>query len=179
MNINQLLFLKYFQKKQRKQSNNFINFDKVKKILLLGDMKCFENRELNEIVSRYEAVGKQVKTLIYTDRAYFPKEISQKVWNKNLFSKREVNLFGRPKAKILNDIAVQDFDLLVDLSVVPSLPAMYVIAAVNATCKIGLKELDVPLYNLIIDVNSSKNSGNDLKLITVFEKIDYYLKKIN
>ncbi|MDR2824372.1 MAG: hypothetical protein LBB41_04140, partial [Prevotellaceae bacterium] len=75
MNIKQFLFLKYFNKKQRKASSNFVNFDKVKKIMLLIDMECFESRELNEIVNRYEADGKQIKTLIYTDRISFSKEI--------------------------------------------------------------------------------------------------------
>jgi len=178
MNINKFLFLKYFNKKQHKSSSNFINFDKVKKILLLADTVCLDNNELNKIVSKYEEAGKWIKTLIYTENVYFPKEISQNFWNKSVFSKRDTNFFSRPKAHILNDIAAQEFDLLIDLTATPSLPTMYIVATTNATCKIGLKELEFPLYNLVFDVNLSEKSDNNSNLITVFEKINFYLKKI-
>jgi len=179
MNVSNFLFLKYFNKKQHKGSSNFINFDKVKKILLLADTSCLDNNELNKIVSRYEEAGKNIKTLIYTDKVYFPKEISQKFWNKSVFSRRDTNFFGRPKAHILNDIASQDFDLLIDLLTTPSLPTMYIVATANATCKIGLKELEFPLYNLVIDVNLQEKRDENSNLNSIFEKIDFYLKKIN
>jgi hypothetical protein len=179
MNISKFLFLKYFNKKQHKSSSNFINFNKVKKILLLADTACLDNNELNKIVSKYEEESKQIKTLIYTEKMYFPKEISQNFWNKSIFSKRDINFFSRPKAHIINDIATQEFDLLIDFTLTPSLPTMYIVATANATCKIGLKELEFPLYNLVFDVNLSEKSGNNSNWISIFEKIDFYLKKIS
>jgi len=178
MNIKRFLFLKYLNKKQHKLSSNFVNFDKIKKILLLADTACLDNNELNRIVSRYEQEGKQIKTLIYSDKMNFPKEISQNFWNKSIFSKRDTNLFSRPKAHLLNDIATQDFDLLIDLNATPSLPTMYVVATANATCKIGLKELDFSIYDIVIDVDLQETKRENSNLLTVFEKIDFYLKKI-
>lgn len=178
MNINTFLFLKYFNKKQHKLSSNFVNFDKIKKILLLADTACLDNNDLNKIVSRYEQEGKQIKTLIYSDKMNFPKEISQNFWNKTIFSKRDTNFFLRPKAHILNDIAAQEFDLLIDLTTTPSLPTMYIVATANATCKIGLQELEVSIYDIVIDVNLQEKKHENSNLITVFEKIDFYLKRI-
>ncbi|MCL2597252.1 MAG: hypothetical protein FWD66_06285 [Paludibacter sp.] len=178
MNIKTFLFLRYFNKKKHKTSSNFVNFDKIKKILLLADTVCLDNNELNKIVGRYEQEGKQIKTLIYSDKINFPKEISQNFWNKAIFSKRDTNFFSRPKAHILNDIAAHDFDLLIDLNATPSLPTMYTVATANATCKIGLQELEISIYDIVIDVNLLETKRENSNLITVFEKIDFYLKKI-
>lgn len=179
MNINSFLFLKYFNSKQNKGNSNFLNFDKVKKILLLADTVCLNNNELNKIVSRYEKEGKQIKTLIYSDKMNFPKEISQKFWNKSIFGRRDTNFFLRPKSHILNEISTQEFDLLIDLSATPSLPTMYIVAVANATCKIGLNKFEIPLYNLVINSNLEGKNSHNSNLITIFEQIDFYLKKIN
>ncbi|MDR1585361.1 MAG: hypothetical protein LBS07_04200, partial [Prevotellaceae bacterium] len=67
------------------------------------------------------------------------------------------------------------FDLLIDLSLRPLLPLMYIVLHAKAYCKAGTAKIKHPVFDFMMDI-SAKTPNMDEK--SVFEQIIFYLKSI-
>ncbi len=109
--------------------------------------------------------------------AYYPsKEIPQEFLMRkgaNLFSKKEVNWFGKPLAPFTEEFAKMDFDILIDLSMEEIFPLKWIATLSIAKFKVSnLSYPDTP-YDLVINVKQTDS------LEYYISQVKHYLNLIN
>ena len=101
------------------------------------------------------------------------KETLATVSNSLLMNNGNVNLFGKPRSGDGLQFFHQEFDILIDLSIVKSIALQYLLIHTAAKFKIGWKSEDPNIYDLEIDVNANPQCR------FLMEQIIYYLEKLN
>ncbi|MFP4555259.1 MAG: DUF6913 domain-containing protein [Bacteroidales bacterium] len=109
--------------------------------------------------------------------AYYPgKEIPQEFLMRkgaNLFSKKEVNWYGKPLAPFTEEFAKMDFDILIDLSMEEVFPLKWVATLSVAKFKVSSLMYPNPPYDLLINVKQTDS------LEYYISQVKHYLNLIN
>ncbi|MEE4196101.1 MAG: hypothetical protein V2I54_00525 [Bacteroidales bacterium] len=91
----------------------------------------------------------------------------------NFFCKKDLTWYYKPKNESVNQFILQDFDLLIDLSLKEYFPLYYIGQLSNASFKIGRQPEKYQYQDLMIDIG--KNHSIDY----LIEQIKHYLTIIN
>lgn len=134
---------------------NSNDFDEV-----IGFLSYLNNRHLNVSVIGFFP-GKEIP----------PKMILRK--DTGIFTRNDVNWYGKPRVEFVDDFCKQDFDILIDLSMEEVFPIRWISSLSKAKFKVGNLNYSGNPYDLIIDVEKSKGVS------FLIEQIKHYLLLLN
>lgn len=137
----------------------------------LEDIESFN--EVIKLKKDLEAQKKKVAVLGYYPFKAAP-EFYKTQMQADVFSIRDLSLFGVPKSVFTKDFLNIKFDMLIDFSLNTYLPLQYIVAFSEASVKAGryCKEM-VPAYDFLIKKPESVRTGEFIRIMMS------YLSKIN
>jgi len=101
------------------------------------------------------------------------KETLATVSNSWLLNSCNVSFFGRPKSGDGMHFMQEEFDILIDLSVIKTIALQYILIHSAAKFKVGWRAEDPNFYDLEIDVTANPQCR------FLMEQIIFYLEKLN
>lgn len=93
--------------------------------------------------------------------------------------KKDYNHFGKPRKEAMAALPRQRFDLLLDLSTHYYLGTQYLIMAIDATFKAGLRFAEVPEQNQQGVLDMMVSLQGEVQPEQIAEQVTHYLKMIN
>ena len=161
-----------FSRKQRQQPARNVQFpvyDKVQTILLIYDSDIMEkNADIRTLTGRLMQDGKQVYWLGYVAR----KDVQSPLLPQSrMLGLKDHNFLHILRKDVQQDIAKDEYDLLIDLTEQPCLPLHYVALMARCRFKAG-KHIVEGLHDLDIDMPATESH------IPLFEQIIHYLTTI-
>lgn len=151
-----------------------LNLDNARYIALLyhiEDEACY--KKIEEFVKILNERNIKVKVACYTELKIIPHYFIPKLLQDVLTSK-DINWYHFPVKPFVKDFLLEEFDLLIDLSLKEFIPLLYLAANTNASLKIGrFDESHQHYYDLMI------NLPPDATLEYFIEQVMHYLNKIN
>ena len=180
--LNNFLFLRRAQKYLylTPREHRFVNYDKAKTVLLLFESDYSEkNPVIRKMIASLQQDGKKVVAWGFIDK----KEITTSILpDFRILHHQQTDFFHKPLVSYLNELDNLTFDLLIDLSLRPILPLEYLVMYANAFCKAGLQKNDLPIFDFILDVDTTildeETSENQVDETYLFNQIIFYLKSI-
>ena len=175
---------KYLELNPRER--RFVTYDKARTVLILFESEFSEkNLYIRRMISNLQQDGKKVSAWGYIDK----KEVTTAILPEfRVLHHKQTDFFQSPQLSFINELAEQEFDLLIDLTLKPLLPLQYVALYAKASCKIGTHQSDLELYDFVLNVESQKSSGeatdnsesNDILIdeIYLYDQIIFYIKSI-
>ncbi len=159
--------------KKIKRNRNVYNLNNAKNIGVIYNATHQENYEIaKKFILDITNQNNNVISLGFVDS----KEVLN-FYKKNehtqFFSRKNLNWYGKPNNPFIEKFISQEFDILIDLSVINDYPIQYITALSLAKFKVGKFKNKNSYYDFMIDINDKQ----DIKLLT--EQINHYLKIIN
>jgi hypothetical protein len=180
--INNLLFNRwakqYFSIAVREQ--RFVSYDKAKTVLILfGSDYSEKNILIRKMISSLQQDGKKVSAWGFVNK----KEIATSILpDFRILHHQQTNFFHKPVVSFVNELSALQFDLLIDLTIKPNLPLLYLAVYANASCKVGVRKSDLPIYDFMFDldrvINPAADGENQIDETYLFNQIIFYLKSI-
>ncbi len=180
--LNNYLFkkraLKYLSSTPR--DRRFVNYDKAKTVLILFESDFSEvNPDLRTIISKLQKDGKKVVAWGYLDK----KEISTAILpDFRILHHKQTDYSKKPVSAYIEELSKYQFDLLIDLTLQPVIPLLYLAMYANVSCKTGLQKTELPVYDFIVNVDSknsvSETRETNIDMLYLFNQIIFYLKSI-
>lgn len=162
--------------KRQNRTRKYIDYEHAQKILLLYESTNDKQDEsIRQIANDLNADGKQTTVCRYTAAGQTATK-PDGIW----LCKKDLGVTGKP-SRILKSIAQQQFDIVIDLTLSPCLPLLYILLYANASCKAGLQHTDIPLLDFIISYPKEKHktaSQSQTDMNILFRHILFYLKNI-
>lgn len=168
------------QLKETARSVSYVSYDKAKTILLLFESDFSEkNLPIRKIIAGLQQDGKKVTAWGFIDK----KEISTSILpDYRVLHHQQTDFFHQPIASYINEIQQNEFDLLIDLTLKPIIPLQYLTLYAHATCKVGVRKMDLSLYDFMLDFDNltspTDSLENQIDETYLFEQIIFYLKSI-
>ena len=159
--------LKTFQRKKM-----VYNFESARKvgILIASSADAFDHAM--QLQSFLTAKRIESTTLIFCTE----KEIPQKYFLRkgvSVFSKKELNWYGKPISSVAEEFINTNYDILIDLSMTESFPLRWISSLSKAKFKVGTLQYYGNPNDLVISI--SKEKGIDY----LIEQIIHYLSILN
>ncbi len=108
---------------------------------------------------------------------YYPeKEIPQQLLlrkDTNIFCKKDVNWFGKPKNDFIDDFCKHEYDILIDLSMEEVFPLRWVSTLSRSKFKVGNLSYSGNPYDLIIDIEKPRG------ILYLIDQVKHYLLLLN
>ena len=154
--------------------NKFVhNLVTARRIAIIGVVN--DTRDFDDVTSLQRFLTDkniQVEVLVY-----FPgKEIPQQLLLRkgiNIFNKNEINWYGKPLLPFVELFCKEEYDILIDLSMIELFPIRWIATLSRARFKVGsLSYTDNP-YELIISIENQK------EISYLSEQIIHYLNLLN
>jgi hypothetical protein len=155
-----------------KSNGVFLNYNKIKSVLLLFNIKNDENLGLYEHLANLLKNDKKKVSLccfVEQKKSHLHSEV-----DKLIIKKEDISFWKKPKSDLLDTVSAQNFDAVFLLSTKKSLPVLYVLMHTQAKIKCG-SIFDNDLLDLIIDASNMKFADETY----IFDNIIRYLKMIN
>jgi hypothetical protein len=178
--ISDYLFKKQLKKYLNRHTGErrFITYGKAKTICLLFESPGMDiHPELVELVEKIKGDGKEI-----TAWGFVPikQMVEYDYQGYNLFSKKEIDFFGRPRRDFFKNLYGQKFDVLIDLSQNNTLVMAYLSINISAKFKTGIKKDEGCVFDFMLDIENipQKNTGNSPVEKYLLEQIIFYLKEI-
>ncbi|MDR3652798.1 MAG: hypothetical protein P4L34_07495 [Paludibacter sp.] len=183
--LNNYLFQKRAQKylSETVREHRFVNYNKAKTILLLFESDLQErNSIIRKIISQLQMDGKKVSAWGFVNK----KEVESSILPEfRILHNKQTDFSRKPAATFINELANQEFDLLIDLSLKPVLTLEYIAMYAKATLKTGAKKTDLPIFDFVVDlgntnamIQNAEAIENPIEDAYLFEQIIFYLKSI-
>ncbi len=164
------------------RDKRFVNYDTAQTILVLFESSFSEkNPEIRYIQQLLKEDKKKVTLLGFVDKKQTDSAVLP---HYRIFHHQDFFWYGKPKLEVQNFIKDLKFDLVIDLTIHPLLPMMYILDSISASCKVGLKKELNLRYDFMIDMDATLNSRSDndeiLELDSTFlyNHLIFYLKNI-
>lgn len=163
MNKIKLWFFRYAKRHQKEREVIFPNYNKVRSVALVFAGE--QNKEIERIIRQLEKDSIMVEIV-----GYEPKQ--------------DFTIMGKPTSAALQALPTQRFDLLLDLSTTYHIGAQYLLMAIDATFKCGLRFMDVPeedqqgVLDMMVSLPAPAE-GDTYHSEDIAEQIIRYLKMIN
>lgn len=152
--------------KNKKRDKQFLNWQEVKKIILLYDRSTLKPDLLKQIFAILD--GKQVMAWTVVEKDEFKKETI----NIAMMAPNEWNLLMKPKDFVLSRFNSFDADILIDLTMQEILPLKYLHAVSDVKCRCGLSR-----YGGITDFSIDRTPN--MKEMDLLNQIIHYMTIIN
>lgn len=155
----------------RKEVVNLSDAEKIGIVYFLENENIY--REVSGFVKSLQEKKKKVQAIglvkdKYLTQSFLPKLSYDFIYEKNL------NWFGRPSGKYVDEFVRREFDILIDLSNGDSFPVRYIMSRTRAKTKIGFfNEKNKEILDLFIKTDNY----SDVKQLII--QIEYYLSIIN
>lgn len=150
------------------------NLETAKSVALLFDA---ENPENYELVKKYIKYLREGKKRVHAIGFFNTKHLPQTEYAKldyDFFSRKELNWWGKPTVRFIDNFVNEEFDILINFSLDDSFPLKYIAALSKAKMKIGKHdEGEEQLYDIFIQ----QPEGKSFKFF--MRQIDHYLGIIN
>lgn len=175
------LFSKHAHKflKKHPHESRFVTYGKAKSILLLFESDKNNDAVIQSIVSELKKDNKHVVAWGYSNTKAIVESANSEI---NLFNKKDITLFQKPKSKISDKVKSLKFDLAIDLSLNNIIPLLYLSLHSNASMKISSKKMEQQLFDFILDVNTQNEqnptASKQINEQYLFHEIIFYLKNI-
>lgn len=169
MKLSERIF-NYYRRKEKLSQHAFPRWDKVQSVLLLFESDLTEkNLHIKQLVKELQQEGKDVTAWGYVDSK---NAISAILRDYRILSRRDTNLFEKPKEAHLKDLRHTHFDLVIDLSQHDVLALKYLLMYADADFKAGRQTEEPYLADFMVMTN-----GNDDPAF-LYDQVLYYLKNI-
>lgn len=151
-----------------KRSKQFIKLSDAKTIGVIFDATDKDTFEtVKRFIGQLKEYTKNVHAIGYVDEKLTPNYSYIKT-DIDLFNKKELLHFYKPKSPYIKTFIEDEKDLLIDINFNQHIPLQYIAAASNAKCKVGLHAAEnEPLYDLLIA--STPQQGLDFYLQQVIK----------
>lgn len=176
------IFLNCCKKEADLQSSvkSFVNYQKAKYILILFESDLNEvNHEIKNIIKDLKNDGKSVQAFGVVDKKISESPVLNDFQILNL---KNFEWNGKPNSDLIQLIQSKNYDLVLDLSVLPNIKIQYLLLFSKAKFKTGLKkDFSAPLDFLIDFSNVETTLEGELTTPDVnnlYNQIIFYLKKI-
>ena len=173
------LFYKYFKRqlflshKKQKRVVNIITLADAKSVGILWNPLDPDGSETYESFRKTVSErGIQSFGIAYI-QSKKEKEMLATISHSWLLSNSDITICGRPKSEEGVRFIQQDFDILIDLSLLKNIELQYILIHAAARFKIGWKSGDPNIYDMEIDVTANPNGR------FLMEQIIHYLDKLN
>jgi len=167
----------FFLKKDLQKSNRIrkpMSFSNVKTIGLLyivPEEHIFP--VITEFVKFLQDNNKIVKALGFTNTDYIPHYCFPKL-TYDYFTKKNINWYGKPTHKFVDDFVNTDFDLMIDLHTSGNFTIQYIGYLCQSKFKVGkMSPPNLNNYDLMMNV------AEEIELKEYIEQIKHYITQIN
>lgn len=156
--------------KRTKFVHNLVTARRVAILGVVNSLKDFD--DITSLQKFLIEKNMQVDVLVY-----FPgKEVPQQLLLRkgiNLFNKNVVNWYGKPLVPFVDHFCREEYDILIDLSMVELFPIRWITSLSRAKFKVGSLSYSGNPYELIINVDNKKD------ITYLSEQMIHYLNLIN
>ena len=150
---------RYTKKRMPQRNVVFPNYSKVRSVALVYEQGV-DDKGIAMLVKQLERDRMMVEIIGYEP-------------------KKDYNHFGKPRKEAMAALPGQRFDLLLDLSTHYYLGTQYLIMAIDATFKAGLRFADVPEENQQGVLDMMVSLQGEVQPEQIAEQVTHYLKMIN
>lgn len=139
----------YLRRKEPERLVRFPHLDRPLKVMIIYESDLLErNDEIKAI--RQDLLKRQMDVTMWGYAA--KKEITTLILPQSrILGATNYNFFGKPKEDVLNDLRMEHYDLLIDLTVHPILPLRYLTLYTDADFKVGMN-LGEGLHDMLISM---------------------------
>jgi len=149
----------YTKKRQPQRNVVFPNYSKVRSVALVYEQGV-DDKGIALLVKQLERDRIMVEVIGYEP-------------------KKDFNHFGKPRKEAMAALPGQRFDLLLDLSTHYYLGTQYLVMAIDATFKAGMRFADVPEENQQDVLDMMVSLQGEVQPEQIAEQVTHYLKMIN
>lgn len=141
-----------------------MNFEKANTIGILYDAsEESEHHKVSSFVRHLQAMGKTVKAVGYVPFKIIPHYCHPKLAF-NFITLNDINWYGKPHGKYVDDFLESSFDMLIDLSIKPNESVLYIASLTNARFKIGLySETNKNVFDFMLTYEESTDLSGFIK----------------
>ena len=150
---------RYNKKRQPQRNVVFPNYSKVRSVALVYEQGV-DDKGIAMLVKQLERDRMMVEIIGYEP-------------------KKDYNHFGKPRKEAMAALPGQRFDLLLDLSTHYYLGTQYLVMAIDATFKAGMRFADVPEENQQDVLDMMVSLQGEVQPEQIAEQVTHYLKMIN
>ncbi|MBR1631872.1 MAG: hypothetical protein IJ680_08440 [Paludibacteraceae bacterium] len=119
----------------RPRSKRFINYKKMKNIMLIFDSDAMERNEaIKNIIVDLQEARKRVVAWGYADKKIINSPILPTF---NLICRADLDFMMRPKKAVIQALQEMHFDCVINFSDARSIPTTHLLLNTDADCKIG------------------------------------------
>jgi len=159
--------------KKLKRQRGVFNLNNTKTAGIIFNATKQESFDIaNDFVKFLEHKNITVKSLGFVDSKEV-RDFYRETVNSKYFSKKNLNWYGKPKNENVEKFITQEFDLLLDLSLIDEYPIIYISALSKAKFKVGRLSGKEEYLDFMIDI--SKNPKYDY----LIKQIKHYLSILN
>jgi len=138
----------------------YLSLKEIKSVLVLFDTENFD--DANYFIQQMKKMGKKVRALAFKD-----KKDANSYSNISYTIVTEKDMKGESLSPIVNSLADEKFDLIVDLTLKENLLLLYVLVSVNAPLKVGFYKHTLSVHDMVISfapglVQNIKELGKQL-----------------
>jgi hypothetical protein len=136
------------------------NLKEIKSVLVLFDTENFD--DANHFIQQMKKMGKKVKAFAFKD-----KKDANTYSNISYTIVTEKDMKGESLTQLVNGLADEKFDLIVDLTLNENLLLLYVLVSVNSPLKVGFYKHPLSVHDMVISfapglVQNVKELGKQL-----------------
>ncbi len=149
---------------------NFTNAKTIGIVFNATTQKSFD--EANNFIKLLEQKKIKVTSIGFVDSKEV-RDFYRETLFMSYFSKKNINWYGKPRNERVEMFVNQDFDILIDLSIINEFPIKYISAMSLAKFKVGKQTENEKYLDFMIDI--SKKTETEY----LIEQITHYLSMIN
>lgn len=180
--IKRFIFDKEVKKIERLRG--FRSWSSIKSVLIVFESEHQEkNNNIKALIKMMQDEGKRVVAIGYVDKKI---ALSASLDSYIMLDKSSLDILGRPKHEFIASKIDDEFDVVIDLTITPCLPLMYILIWANTSMRCGKRDERMNLFDFVIDMPAppvSEETGMvSLSYSEEWElgsQIIKYLKKIN
>jgi hypothetical protein len=134
------------------RERRFVSYAKAKSILILFESDFNEkNPYIRKMIAQLQHDGKKVSAWGFIDK----KEVITSILpDFRILHHKQTDSFQKPLISYINELDSLEYDLLIDLSLNQVLPLEYIAMYANASCKVGTRKIELPIYDFVIDLEN-------------------------
>lgn len=151
---------------------SFPDMSRVKNVLVLYESDLVEkNIQMKQLFKELKQTGLTVVSWGYVDKKAASTAI---LLGSRVLAQQDLNVFGAPKKHLMQEIAHQQFDLLLDLTLRPVLPLRYVALEANVAFKVGRQTYEKPyIHDFLVKIDDCQDAAQ------LYDQMMYYLNQIH
>ena len=138
----------------------YLNLKEIKSILVLFDTNNFD--DANHFIQQMKKMNKKIKAIVFIN-----KRDNSNYSNTSFTFVTEKDMKDDSLLHVVNSLASEKFDLVVDLSLKENLLLLYILVSTNSPLKVGFYKHALSVHDMVISfapglVQNVKELGNQL-----------------